>query len=154
MRESKKYLSLLLVLGMAACGGDGGAPAAEGTDAPAAEEAAPAMEMDLPDGVTAAMVTQGEALFSGAGLCFTCHMAGGVGGPLAPNLTDDVWINIDGSFESIVQNIMTGVESPKEFGAPMLARGGSCYLRRGSSGRGCLRLDPEPGRLTSSESDP
>jgi len=130
VRESKKYLSLLLVLGMAACGGDGGAPAAEGTDAPAAgqpaaEEAAPALTMDLPDGVTAAMVAQGESLFAGPGLCFSCHMAGGVGGPAAPNLTDDVWINIDGSFESIIQNIMTGVEAPKEFDAPMLARGGS-----------------------------
>jgi len=123
--ESKKYLSLLLVLGMAACGGGDGAPAAEGTDAPAAEEPAAAPDMDLPAGVTAAMVTQGEAIFSGTGLCFSCHMAGGVGGPAAPDLTDDVWLNIDGSYESIVQNIMTGVAAPKEFPAPMLARGGS-----------------------------
>ena len=125
MRESKKYLSLLLVLGMAACGGDGGAPAAEGTDAPATEEPAAALDMDLPAGMTAAMVTQGEALFSGTGLCFSCHMAGGVGSPAAPDLTDDTWLNIDGSYESIVQNIMTGVEAPIEFEAPMLPKGGS-----------------------------
>jgi mono/diheme cytochrome c family protein len=123
--ESKKYLSLLLVFGLAACGGDGGAPAAEGTDAPAAEEPAAALDMDLPEGVTAAMVTQGEALFSGLGLCFSCHMAGGVGSPAAPDLTDDVWLNIDGSYESIVQNVITGVPAPKEFPAPMLPKGGS-----------------------------
>jgi mono/diheme cytochrome c family protein len=125
VKESKNYLSLLLVLGMAACGGDGGAPAAEGTDEPAAEEAAAISNMELPAGVTAQMVAQGGAIFSGAGLCFTCHMQGGVGGPLAPNLTDEVWINIDGSFESISQNVMTGVPEPKEHEGMMLPKGGS-----------------------------
>jgi mono/diheme cytochrome c family protein len=127
MKEPMKCLSLLLVLAMAGCGGDGGAPAVDEADqpAPAAEEASPVEAMNLPEGVTAAMVAEGETIFAGAGLCFTCHMQGGVGGPLAPNLTDDVWTNIDGSYESIVQNVINGVAEPVEFVSPMLPRGGS-----------------------------
>ena len=48
-----------------------------------------------------------------------------MGGPLAPDLTDDVWLNIDGSYESIVQNIMTGVPEPKEHPGLMLPKGGA-----------------------------
>jgi mono/diheme cytochrome c family protein len=123
-----RYLSLPLFLAIAGCGGDGGAPA-EGADepetaAPAAEEVV-AADMELPEGVTAAMVAEGETIFTGEGLCFTCHMQGGVGGPLAPDLTDDTWTNIDGSYESIVQNVIAGVLEPKEFVSPMLPRGGS-----------------------------
>jgi mono/diheme cytochrome c family protein len=81
--------------------------------------------MDLPEGVTAAMVSEGEAVYTGAGICFTCHLEGGVGGPLAPNLTDDEWLNIDGSYESIVENIITGVPEPKEYPGLMLPKGGT-----------------------------
>ena len=75
MRESKRYTSLLLALALAACGGEGGAPAADEAQEPAAETAPAdteaAVSMDLPEGVTAAMVTEGEAIFTGAGICFT-----------------------------------------------------------------------------------
>lgn len=127
MKELKRYAILLLVLAMATCGGEEGAPAAEETQQPAAE-AAPAeaaADLDLPENVTPAMVAEGEIIFGGDGICFTCHMQGGVGGPLAPDLTDDTWLNIDGSYESIVQNIMDGVLEPKEHPSPMLPRGGS-----------------------------
>ena len=128
MRELKRYTILFLSLAMAACGGGADAPPADETQQPPAD-AAPAAEaapaMDLPEGVTAAMVVEGEAVFTGAGICFTCHMAGGVGGPLAPNLTDDEWLNIEGSYESIVQNIMTGVLEPIEFPGLMPPKGGS-----------------------------
>ena len=121
--------SLFLVLAMAACGGEGGAPPAEEAQEPA-EETTPAptemaADMDLPDGVTPAMVAEGESIFHGAGICHTCHLQDGVGGPLAPNLTDDEWINIDGSYESIVSNIMTGVPEPKEHPGIMLPKGGT-----------------------------
>jgi mono/diheme cytochrome c family protein len=127
VKEPTKYLPLLLVLTLAGCGGGGDAPATDEaeTPAPAAEETQAAEAMNLPEGVTPAMVAEGETIFTGEGLCFTCHMQGGVGGPLAPNLTDDVWINIDGSYESIVQNVINGVLEPKEFFSPMLPRGGS-----------------------------
>jgi mono/diheme cytochrome c family protein len=127
VKEPTKYLPLLLVLILAGCGGGGDAPAADEAEAPApaAEEPQAAEAMNLPEGVTAAMVAEGETIFTGEGLCFTCHMQGGVGGPLAPDLTDDVWINIEGSYESIVQNVINGVLEPKEFVSPMLPRGGS-----------------------------
>lgn len=128
MSTSLRFSSLFVLLAFgAACGGGGDAPATDAPAAAAPAAAAPAAttDMDLPDGVTAAMVAEGQTLFDGQGICFTCHMAGGVGGPLAPDLTDDEWINIDGSYESIVQNIMTGVPEPQEYPGLMLPKGGS-----------------------------
>jgi mono/diheme cytochrome c family protein len=92
---------------------------------PAAADEMAAQDMDLPEGVTPAMVAEGEEIFMGAGICHTCHMAGGVGGPLAPDLTDDEWLNVDGSYESIVSNIMTGVPEPIEHPGLMLPKGGT-----------------------------
>jgi len=128
VRNLMRYTTLFLILAMVACGGGDGAPPADEAQQPPAEsapaaEAAP--DMDFPEGVTAAMVAEGEAVFTGGGICFTCHMAGGVGGPAAPNLTDDEWLNIEGSYESIVQNIMTGVLEPKEFPGLMPPKGGA-----------------------------
>ena len=124
----KKFTSVLMVLALAACGG-GDAPAADEAEQaapePAAEAPAATLDMDLPEGGTAAMVAEGEEVFMGAGICFSCHLEGGVGGPLAPNLTDDEWINIDGSYESIVQNVITGVAEPQEYPGIMLPRGGT-----------------------------
>ena len=127
MKNAMRYMTILLIIAMAACGGGDGAPPAEEAHEPAAEAAAPAAaaDMNLPDGATAAMVAEGQGIFMGAGICFTCHMEGGVGGPLAPNLTDDEWLNIEGTYESIVQNIMTGVAEPVEYPGLMLPKGGS-----------------------------
>lgn len=128
MSTSMRFSSLFALLAFgAACGGGADAPATDTAppDAAPAAAAPAATDVGLPDGVTSAMVAEGSALFTGQGICFTCHMAGGVGGPLAPDLTDDEWLNIDGSYESIVQNILTGVEVPKEFPGLMLPKGGS-----------------------------
>lgn len=129
MKKLMRYTTIFLILVMAACGGGDGAPAADDTQPAAVESAPAATEMassiDLPDGVTPAMVAEGATIFTGAGICFTCHMEGGVGGPNAPNLTDDEWLNIDGSYESIVNNIMTGVPEPKEYPGLMLPKGGT-----------------------------
>lgn len=131
MSKSMRFTSLfaLLTFAVACGGGEEGAPAAEESQ-PAAESPTPsaaesAADMDLPEGVTPEMVAQGETVFNGAGICYTCHLQGGVGGPLAPNLTDDQWINIDGSYDQIVQTIMTGVPEPKEHPGLMLPKGGS-----------------------------
>ncbi|MGH7465501.1 MAG: hypothetical protein ACREK1_10025, partial [Longimicrobiales bacterium] len=43
--------------------------------------------VDLPEGVTPEMVTAGQTIFGGAGMCFACHGAAGAGGPLAPVLS-------------------------------------------------------------------
>lgn len=122
---------VLALLALGACGGEQGAPAGEetqpaaGETQPAAEATAPAMDMELPDGVTPEMVSRGEEIFTGAGICYTCHMAGGVGGPLAPNLTDDEWINVDGSYDAIVQLVTTGVPEPVQHPGIMLPKGGT-----------------------------
>lgn len=119
----------LLTGALVACGGgDAGEGAATPPPPPppaATPPAAAPAQVALPEGVTQEMVTQGQAVFTGAGLCGTCHMPDGTGGPLAPNLHDATWINIDGSYDAIVNLIMTGVAEPKEHPAPMPARGGS-----------------------------
>lgn len=100
-------------------------PAAEPPAEPPAAAPGPAAQADLPEGVTPAMVTAGQQIFTGPGLCYTCHGTDGTGTQLAPNLTDDEWLNIDGSYDQIVQNIMTGVPQPVQFPAPMPPKGGS-----------------------------
>lgn len=78
----------------------------------------------LPEGVTAEMVQQGQQIFNGAGICYTCHTQGGGGGPLAPNLTDETWLNIDGEYQSIIELVNTGVPQPVEHPGAMLPRAG------------------------------
>ncbi len=126
-------LSLAL---LAACGGgDSGAQNEEAagadadmTGATGTQAAAPAaLNIDpalLPEGVTVEMVQQGRELFVGGGICFTCHTMDATGGPLAPDLTDDVWINVDGEYASIVELVKTGVAQPVEHPGAMLPRAG------------------------------
>ncbi len=130
MNKLMRYFPLFVILALTACGGgEGGAPASEEAPPAVAEPGTPASEaaaaMDLPEGVTPQMVAEGETIFNGAGICYTCHMQGGVGGPLAPNLTDDQWLNVDGTYDAIVNLVMTGVEAPIEHPGIMLPRGGS-----------------------------
>lgn len=79
----------------------------------------------LPEGVTAEMVQEGQDIFNTAtGICYTCHLREGTGGALAPSLVDDIWLNIDGEYESIVQIIITGVPQPVEHPGMMQPRAG------------------------------
>ena len=114
-------------------GGDSGGA---GTDGASGESAAPAEEAAvaeqalnidpaiLPEGVTVAMVEEGRELFNGGGICFTCHTVEATGGPLAPDLTDDTWLNVDGEYSSIVELVKTGVSQPVEHLGAMLPRAG------------------------------
>lgn len=124
----------VLAVGLAACDGQQQQPAQEepaaqppaaqpGAETGAAPGAVP--PADLPEGVTPEMVAAGQQIFTGPGLCYTCHGTDGTGTQLGPNLTDDEWLNIDGSYEQIVQNITTGVPQPQQFPAPMPPKGGS-----------------------------
>lgn len=79
----------------------------------------------LPEGVTMEMAEEGQEIFNGVGICFTCHTQGGGGGPLAPDLTDDLWLNIDGTYQSMVDIINTGVPQPVEHPGAMLPRAGT-----------------------------
>lgn len=122
-----------LTLVFAACGGGGEQQqqeqAAPEAAAPAAGEATPAAMPagELPEGVTPAMVAEGDSLFHGAGICLTCHGPDAKGIPgLGVNLTDQEWLHSDGSYEAIVHQIMTGVTATEsKSGVAMPAKGGS-----------------------------
>jgi len=120
-------LGLVTLSAIMACGGGETAeqqPPAETTPAtPPPDQGATAQ---LPPGVTQAMVADGQSLFTTTGLCFTCHGPDGKGTANAPDLTDDAWLNISArNYDEIVNVIMTGVAQPKQFPAPMIAKGGS-----------------------------
>ena len=125
----KSALFLGVVVGCG--GGDSGVADrnGRGTNEPAepvpaaAEEPLTLDESLLPEGVTVAMVEEGRELFSGGGICQTCHLDG-TGGPLAPDLTDDAWLNVDGEYMSIVELVKTGVSQPLEHPGTMLPRAG------------------------------
>lgn len=72
-----------------------------------------------------ALVDQGRLIFGGAGNCFACHGSTATGTPLAPDLTDARWLNIDGSYASIIPLVRTGVAHPKQYPAPMPPMGGA-----------------------------
>jgi mono/diheme cytochrome c family protein len=123
-----------LTLVFAACGGGDQqqseaaqtpAPAATATTPEATPAAMPASE--LPAGVTPEMVAEGNTLFHGAGICHTCHGqdAKGITG-LGVNLTDSEWLHSDGSYQAIVNQIMTGVSATEsKSGVAMPPKGGS-----------------------------
>jgi mono/diheme cytochrome c family protein len=125
--------ALCFAAAMACGGGEDAEMEAEGPEAPPAAAPAPAPTTpaapgNLPEGVTAEMAAAGATLYAG-GVCAACHgpTAEGVQG-LGPNLTDATWLNIDGSFESIVQVITNGVPTPKEAAGPMPPKGGNASL--------------------------
>jgi mono/diheme cytochrome c family protein len=111
------------VVGVACGGGDRGNKGATGAPeggAPAAP-AAPSGPLTEAD-ITPQMVALGDSIFHGraaGGICFTCHGQNAEGTPLAPNLTDQQWINIDGSLASISQTVHQGVPQPKQHTSPM-----------------------------------
>lgn len=125
-----------VVVGSGACGGGGddaaeqpssSTPPAQQTPAPAPATPSAAIDVDpsiLPEGVTAQMVQDGYEIFHGMGICYTCHTQGGVGGPLAPDLTDQTWLNVDGEYGSIIELVNTGVPQPREHPGAMLPKAG------------------------------
>lgn len=86
-----------------------------------------ASKPSMPPGVTAAMIASGDSIFNTRS-CKNCHLAGGVGGPRGPNLTDTLWIHIDGSYDSIVRLVTTGFtkaeQVEKSYQFSMNPRGG------------------------------
>ena len=67
----------------------------------------------------------GQKIFKGKGLCYACHGQDARGTPLAPNLTDSEWLNIDGSLAAIVGLVKAGVPKPVKHPAPMPPMGGA-----------------------------
>jgi mono/diheme cytochrome c family protein len=122
-------LGTIMATGLAACGGDQTADDAATGETPEATQPAgqqPAEAMNLPEGVTQEQVAQGRQLFSGQGACHACHNPQATGTQLAPDLTDDEWLNVSGrNMEEIVQLIHDGVQQPVEHPAPMPPMGGA-----------------------------
>lgn len=81
----------------------------------------------LPPGVTAKMVTDGEQIFKGAGLCGVCHGPDAKGLPnLGPDLTDNKWLHSKGTYAEIVKQVADGVTAEKSTtGLVMPPKGGS-----------------------------
>ena len=66
----------------------------------------------MPAGVTEATIAEGKTLFeTQANNCTRCHNADGKGNTRGPDLTDAVWVQIDGSYPAIVKIIHDGVPS-------------------------------------------
>jgi mono/diheme cytochrome c family protein len=79
----------------------------------------------VPDGATPEMVAQGQQIFTGKGMCLTCHGPTATGTPLAPNLTDQEWLNITGEWSEIQGIVRNGVPTPKQHPSPMPPMGGA-----------------------------
>ena len=81
----------------------------------------------LPEGVTEAMVQEGQTVFMGAGLCAACHGMDG-SGAVGPNLTDGEWLTGEGTYPELIDQITNGVslaEVKNALGVPMPPKGGS-----------------------------
>ena len=81
----------------------------------------------LPAGVTAGMISDGQKIYAGAGLCSACHgpQAKGTTG-LGPNLTDAEWLHSNGTFDALVAQITAGVPANKsKTGVAMPPKGGA-----------------------------
>jgi mono/diheme cytochrome c family protein len=117
-------MAAAVVVALAACGGDGADAPADTGAAPGAPQAVPGAGVDLPEGVTLDMVAQGKTIFE-TSTCWTCHGMDAAGGPLAPSLRDQDWLNSDGSFEGIVQVVREGVPEPREYPGLMPPMGGA-----------------------------
>jgi mono/diheme cytochrome c family protein len=118
-------IGLLCLLAVAAgCPGDRDAPPPPAQQ-PGAPAAAPSPAQPAPAGD---LISQGQQVYSGAGICFTCHGPAGQGTALGPNLTDGEWIWVDTSQDlqqQIVTITRTGVTQPREYPAPMPPMGGA-----------------------------
>ncbi len=121
--------SAFLVMAAVAFGCGGESEQTETADAaPATVEAAVTEVAGAAQGeITDAMIEEGRTLYMGAGLCAACHGPSGGGIPnLGANLTDDEWLHGDGTHESIIDRIMTGVTADESTaGTVMPPKGGS-----------------------------
>ena len=133
MQNLSKSMGLLVSLMLAAgCGGDQAEETATPAEEPGAATPAPAPAGGAPAAGGAAgpeIIAAGQQVYAGAGICFTCHGAEGVGTALGPNLADDQWIWIENPTQDLqtklVDRIREGVPQPREHPAPMPPMGGA-----------------------------
>jgi mono/diheme cytochrome c family protein len=87
--------------------------------------AAPAVPAGAPPQVTTASIEEGQRLYGT--VCFACHGQNGIGTAAGPALNDTDWINIDGSFASLVDVIRDGVMQPRQYPGAMPPGGGGSF---------------------------
>jgi len=86
---------------------------------------AAAQENAAPAGVTPAAIAKGDSIFHKTGLCYACH-GSSAEGAVGPNLTDGEWLHGDGSYDTIVATVTSGVPADKaKKGIAMPPKGGS-----------------------------
>lgn len=95
---------------------------AAGRARPARPAIDPAIADSLPQGVTLAMVEQGQELY--ATTCLACHGAAGEGTQLGPRVHGAEQPGTGGTMEGIAEVIRVGTAEPEEFPVPMPAFGG------------------------------
>ena len=133
---TRALFAITAMFAVAACGGGsksaaapGAAPAPMASNAAPAPSAAPAAK--LPATVTPAMIALGDSIFNNGG-CQRCHGKGGIGAVNAPAFKGIKWQHGNGSFEGIVNTVVTGVPATEikdpTHKFPMGARGGRVPL--------------------------
>jgi mono/diheme cytochrome c family protein len=79
-------------------------------------------------GGDAKLIAMGDSIFhgqAGGGTCYVCHGQDAKGSGVGPNLTDNEWLNTDGTLAGITTTIKNGVPQPKKAPAPMPPMGGA-----------------------------
>lgn len=126
-RSTICILSLLPALALASCSsssdeqaGDEAVTPGESIVAPiedtASSKATPSASEDSmsSDSPSFELIALGDIAFNTTpGFCAKCHNSGGVGGDRAPNLTDDEWVQCDGTVDGIRAVIISGVPVEK-----------------------------------------
>jgi mono/diheme cytochrome c family protein len=119
---------------IAACGGEKPRSVAPGqagpvaTPTPAAGPPSLVADSELGKTITPQMIALGDSIFHGlvaGGTCHTCHGPDAKGTALAPNLTDSIWLNGDGTYQFIVRTVTTGVPVAKQHPDAMPPMGGA-----------------------------
>lgn len=80
------------------------------------------------DQITPQLIALGDSIFHGraaGGTCQSCHGLDAKGTTVAPNLTDNQWLNGDGSYQFIVNTVTNGVPKPKQHPGAMPPKGGA-----------------------------
>lgn len=75
--------------------------------------------------VSQALVDAGRQVFTRKGNCYACHGSDARGSPVAPDLRDTTWLDVDGSYAAISDVVRAGVQRPKQYPARMPAMGGA-----------------------------
>jgi len=89
-----------------------------------AQEKPPPAATARPPGVTDSTIALGKDLFHGSAGCNACHGDNGRGTDRGPSLTGAVWLHGDGSYDSIMHQVLHGVPASKSMsGEAMPIRG-------------------------------